>query len=216
MKVIVVANGTLPRAEIKPEGNTPIVAADGGGRHCLQLGIVPQVLIGDFDSLSDDEIRELEAAGSTLYRYPTDKDETDLELALDYALECGADEITLYGLLGGRWDMSFANILLLAAPRYSGVQFQVMAADTRLYILRAGETLKLTGHPGDTVSVIPFTPDVGGLSYTGLAWPLENASLAFGSPRGVSNRLVVDTAQIKLENGVALVVHISGSPNSPA
>jgi thiamine pyrophosphokinase len=210
MKFIIFANGTLKESTIKLDSHARILAADGGAQHCLQLGIIPEAVIGDFDSLSAQEIRQLESRGAVLHRYPADKDETDLELALDYALAAGADEIILYGLLGGRWDMSFANILLLAAPRYTGVHFQVIAEGTRMYILRGGESLDLTGETGETVSVLPLSPEIHGLVYQGLAWPLENASLLFGSPRGVSNRLVGHAARISLVDGVVLVVHTPG------
>lgn len=215
MEYIIFANGTLPKAQISLPVDAQVVAADGGARHCLQLGIVPQIVIGDFDSLTEDETKQLKIAGSVFIRHPADKDQTDLELALDFVVDRGADEIRLYGLLGGRWDMSFANIHLLASPRYTGVRFHIIAADANLYILRAGETLALTGDVGDTVSVIPCTNQISGLNYAGLAWHLENACLAFGSPRGVSNRLINEEAHIKLDEGVALIVHIPTSAIEP-
>jgi thiamine pyrophosphokinase len=216
MNVIVFANGVLPKTKFKLAPHAYIIAADGGAHHCLQLGIIPDTIIGDFDSLSNEDMAYFAQAGTFLKHYPADKDETDLELALNHAVERGAEHITLYGLLGGRWDMSFANILLLAAPRYSGIHFQVVAEGTRLYILRGGETLDLSGKLGDTVSVIPVTPNTRGLSYSGLTWSLKNAHLPIGSPRGVSNRLESDTAEITLEAGVVLVVHLLQNSEEPA
>lgn len=210
MKFIIIANGTLTASEIELDPHAHILAADGGAQHCLLLGIVPEAAIGDFDSLSAQEIRQLEASGTVLHRFPADKDETDLELALDYALSAGADEMVLYGLLGGRWDMSFANILLLAAPRYAGIRFQVITEGTNLYILRGGESLDLVGEVGDTVSVLPLGMALNGLNYSGLAWPLENANLPHSSPRGISNSMEGHSARISLEDGLALVIHLTG------
>lgn len=205
MKTVVFSNGILTNPDlIFPEG-TLIIAADGGARHCLESGIQPQVVIGDFDSLAEEEINTLSNAGSTLIPYPADKDETDLELALNYALENGATDITLIGLLGGRWDMSFANILLLASPRFSDIQFHIFDGKSEIFILRGNQSVDIHGTPGDIVSVIPISPEITGITYTNLEWPLENATLKVSSPRGVSNRLTTENATIKQDSGIALV-----------
>ncbi len=206
MHVTIFANGDLSQPEIKLSPETTIIAADGGARHALELGLIPQIVIGDFDSLTTAVRTTLEMRGCQLITHPTEKDETDLELALNHAQKLGATEITLHGLLGGRWDMSFANILLLAAPRYAGIKFKVIAGDDEIFILRGKAALEIKGNPGDSVSVIPLTSQVSGLSYSGLTWPLENAELNFGSPRGVSNRMSGEKARIELLEGVALVV----------
>ena len=201
---IIFANGELPETGIALPPDAVVIAADGGARHCLSLGITPKVVIGDFDSLSPAETAALEARGAQLIRYPAEKDETDLELALDYAIAAGAAEITLYALLGGRWDMSFANLLLLAAPRFDGLRFRISAGETAVHILRGGETLTLRGSPGETVSLVPLS-DLHGLTYRGLKWPLSNADLPFGTPRGVSNVLLGERAEISLAAGRAAV-----------
>jgi len=203
---IIIANGLLPETEIPIPLDALVIAADGGARHCLRLGITPQVVIGDFDSLTPAEIDTLKARGAQLLRHSADKDETDLELALDYAIRRGAREITCYGLLGGRWDMSFANLLLLAAPRFDGVRFRICAGKTAIHILRGGEHLTLHSKPGDTVSLLPLS-DLHGLTYRGLKWPLENAHLPFGAPRGVSNMLLGERGEISLATGRAAIFH---------
>ncbi|MFC1996877.1 thiamine diphosphokinase [Chloroflexota bacterium] len=208
-RITIFANGNIPSASIYLPPNQIILAADGGARHCLKLGIKPQVVIGDFDSLLDEEIAALEADNITLIRYPKDKDNTDLELAIDYAArELDARQITLYGLLGGRWDMTFANMLLLASPRYAGIKFQVIDGNTTAYILRGGETLDIQGQPGTTVSVIPLDSPAIGVTYQGLQWPLENTTLYFSNPRGVSNSMTTTQAKISLQQGILLVLKI--------
>jgi thiamine pyrophosphokinase len=205
MHTTIFANGEMTYRHVNLKMHTKIIAADGGAHHCLNLEIIPQVVIGDFDSLTPEELRSLENAGAQLIRYPVFKNETDLELALIYAIEHGATEITLFGLLGGRWDMSFANILLLASPRFEGIQFRVIHGNFEMFILRGGETLTLTGNPDDSVSVIPLGTHAEGITYTGLEWGLTKESLSFGSPKGVSNRIVNREAQINLDSGVLLV-----------
>jgi thiamine pyrophosphokinase len=204
----IIANGELPCSGLRLPEDAFIIAADGGGRHCLRLGLKPKVVIGDFDSLSTAEIAALEKTGAELLRYPADKDQTDLELALELALARGAQRVKLYGLLGGRWDMSFANLLLLAAPRYDPLQLSVLSAANEIHILRGGESLALSGALGDTISAIPVHGPASGLSYQGMQWPLENADLPAGTPRGVSNRLTAPQAQVRLEQGRLLLFHL--------
>jgi len=204
--MIIFANGNVTDIDSKFYSGKTFIAADGGAHHCIKLGIMPQIVIGDFDSLNQDELHLLEKSGAELIRYPTDKDQTDLELALDYAAEKGATEITLLGLLGGRWDMSFANVLLLSSPRYNHINFHIIDGNSEMYILRSGGTLELNGNPGDTVSVIPLSNLTSGITYSELEWSLESASLDFGSPRGVSNQMSSEVAHIKLDSGVLFII----------
>ena len=204
-KATIFANGEFTENSISLPEDGIVIAADGGAHHCLELGILPDVVIGDFDSLTEEEITNLENRHVELIRHPIDKDETDLELALNKALEIGATQITLYGLLGGRWDMSFANLLLLAMARFTGIRFRVLAGKTEAFLLRSGETLKLPGQSGDTVSAVPLSQTIEGLTYDGLRWPLENATLKLGTPRGVSNILINNPAHIHVDDGLLLV-----------
>jgi thiamine pyrophosphokinase len=208
-KATIFANGEITADSISLTDDEMVIAADGGARHCLNLEITPQVVIGDFDSLTEEETAILATKGAELIRYPPEKDETDLELALDYALETGASEITLYGLLGGRWDMTFANLLLLAASRYAGIEFHIKARGTTAYIVRGGETIELRAKPGTTVSIIPLDGPARGITYRGLQWPLEDATLPFGTPRGVSNVMVKKAAEILLREGTVAVFVIN-------
>ena len=207
MRAVIFANGQIHNSPLPIAEHDLLIAADGGARNVLRWGMVPHVLIGDYDSLERDELAGIERAGAMMVRFPENKDETDLELALDYALSHGAEEITLYGLFGGRWDMTFANLLLLAGAKYAGVRLVVIDNGSTLHILRSGGALRLNGSPGDIVSVLPLAGPAEGVSYEGLTWPLVNAVLPFGTPRGVSNTLAGSQAQITLKNGTLLVVH---------
>jgi len=209
MHILLLANGHIPTPLESFPPHDLLIAADGGARHAWQngKGKIPDVIIGDLDSLTPDEQAGYDRAGASLYRYPPEKDETDLELALDFALQQHATEITLYGLFGGRWDMTFANLFLLAAPKYAGVRLHVIDGDTDMYILRGGETLTLHGQPGDPLSSLPLNGDATGVTYTGLTYPLQNATLPFGTPRGVSNTMAAETAEISLQEGILLITH---------
>lgn len=210
MRAVIFANGHIEDLEHAHSLLRPgdfIIAADGGGLHCATMGIRPDALVGDMDSLPEALVVLFESGGSQVQRFSSDKDETDLELALLFALQRGAESLLLLGLLGGRWDMTLANLLLLAQPRFAGIPVQVVDGLDALYLLRGGETLALSGHPGDRVSVLPLNSQVNGLTYRGLAYPLQNAALPFGSPRGVSNTLLGSQAEISLTHGLVLCIH---------
>lgn len=178
------------------------IAADGGARNArLHLELAPHVLIGDLDSLDPETAAWLPEAVECL-RFPTSKDQTDLELAVDLAAARGAEEVAILGALGGRIDQMLGNILLLArAPR---VRLADHAAD--LWLVR-GETA-IAGRTGDTVSLIPLSPAAEGIETEGLLYPLRGETLRLGSTRGISNELVDPEARVRLARGLLLVVHL--------
>jgi thiamine pyrophosphokinase len=184
-----------------------IVGADGGAARALAWGLVPQVVIGDMDSLPAGALAELERHQVRFIRHPRAKDETDLELALTFAAEQGAHEIVILGALGGRLDHTLANVLLLALPRLAGIPVRIARGAQEAILLRDGESVSLQGQPGDLVSLLPWGGDARGVTTEGLAWPLEGAILRFGFSRGVSNEMTARQARIALNHGYLLVVH---------
>jgi len=209
MRIILFANGELPypdqaRALIRPDDF--ILCADGGARHAMSLGLTPDRVVGDFDSLDSTDLLRLSRDGAELDVYPRDKDYTDLELALQVARDLRPEEVILLGALGGRLDQTLANIFLLARPEYATLRVTLVNGPERAWVVR--DELVVRGRPGDILSVIPLTPDVTGLTYHhGLRWPLTDAALPFGSSRGVSNELVAEEARLSLKTGVILVVY---------
>jgi thiamine pyrophosphokinase len=210
-QAIIFANGELNYSptlinEIQPDDL--IIAADGGAIHCRRLGIRPHVVIGDFDSLRPEDLVTLEAEDAQLIRYPSHKDETDLELAFRHAAQQGCRQITVIGALGARWDMSVANILLAAYLPFEGMQVRLLDGHQELTLLHAGETLTMHGEPGDTLSLIPLTARAEGISTHGLEYALKDEDLQFGSPRGVSNVFTAKQANITLRRGMLMCVVI--------
>ncbi len=210
MRAVIFANG-----EIRDAGRLRdflraddwIIAADGGARHCRRLGLKPAVLIGDLDSLTPAEARRREKAGVTLIPFPEAKDQTDLELALAYAIDHGADEIVILGGLGRRWDQTVGNLLLPAAERYARVPVRLLDGDDEIEILRGPNDVILNGTTGDVVSLIPLSDQAEGITTSGLAYPLRDESLPLGSTRGISNVLTGESCQISLRRGILLCFH---------
>lgn len=211
MRAIIFLNGVInnyPQISHWLRDDDYLIAADGGARHCAALGLRPAVLVGDLDSIPPELLAEYEESGVLIERHPPRKDETDLELAVGRAITDGADEILLLGALGGRLDQTLANLLL---PARHDWPVPILLADGRQLarVLRGGESVTLTGSPGDTVSVVPMSAEVTGITYTGLEYPLVNATLGLGTTQGVSNRMAEKSATIRIARGILMVVQES-------
>lgn len=208
MKAVIFANGTIDNSDSAISGNDLIIAADGGTQHCLSSGITPDVVIGDLDSLTADNINELQIANVEIIRYPAKKDQTDLELALKLAIDRGADEIVVFGAMGGRWDMSIANILLPAEQNLSNATIRIIDGRHEIMLLRAGKEMIFHGKKGDIFSLIPLGRDALGITTIGLEYPLKDDLLRLGSSRGISNLFIENSATVSLKQGLLLCVHI--------
>ncbi len=213
MTVLLFANGEIAQVEwIRPflPDATAIIAADGGTRHLHRLGVYPDVVIGDMDSLPGNVKSWLETADSPqLFTYPTAKNETDLELALQYACQTYHDDIYLFGAWGGRLDQSLANVLLLTHPAWRDRQIVLLEEKERVWLITADSAIH--GSIGDTVSLIPLSNDVFIHHTTGLLWPLHQEPLVFGLARGISNTLTAETATISIQSGLLLCVQAVSS-----
>ncbi len=201
MHILIVANGWLSQPISLPPYDL-IIAADGGARHCLDNQLKPNFVIGDLDSLDEPALAELEAAGAQIIRYPTRKDFTDLELALQHAINLGAVEVTLLAALGERWDQTCANILLCAAQ--TAFKVKILDGKQELHFVHGGETLEIHAAVGKTVSLISLSETTQGITTENLEYPLHNEDLAFGSTRGVSNVLSQSPAIIQVARGLLL------------
>jgi thiamine pyrophosphokinase len=209
MKAIIIANGQIHDSDLHRSLITPtdlIVCANGGADNALALGLTPDVVIGDLDSLDSDLQAQLESEGCQILAHPARKDETDLELALYYAIEHGVDEILILGALGGRIDQTLANVLLLALPESRSVKTKIINGRQEVFLIR--DEVLIEGQVGDTLSLLPLTEEVTGIYTEGLEYPLENDTLHLGPARGVSNVLTAPQAWVHVGQGLLLAVII--------
>ena len=207
MGVLIFANGEMVDvAWTRPflSQSSHIIAADGGTRHLFRLGVPPDVVIGDMDSLTEEVSSWLAEAGSDMIRYDPVKDETDLELALLYAQKFD-EEILLFGALGGRLDQMLANILLLAHPALVDCSITLVERYERAWLITS--QTEFSGQEGDTVSLIPLDGDVVVKQTIGLRWPLIDSVLSFGLARGVSNVMTAVSASVEVASGKLLCIH---------
>jgi len=208
MRTIIFANGDAPDQKTIERWITPtdrIIAADGGTRNALFVGITPHVVIGDLDSLAEADRAELERAGVQFIVYPTHKDYTDLELAIRYALEQGATELVLFSALGGRWDQSLANLMLLSLPALAHVTTRIIDGAVSIEVIR--DRAEITGRVGDTLSLIAMKGDAHGVTIEGCEYPLSDATLPFGATLGISNVLNQTNVKITVKQGQILALH---------
>lgn len=181
-----------------------LVGADNGASFFARFGVQPDVVIGDLDSLPADELAALKAAGVRVERYPVRKDQTDLELAVEWALAAGAKDVLIFGALGWRWDMTLANMLLLARPAYRKARLRLVDGDQAIMLVRPGEMVELPGRPGDIVSLVPLVGDATGVTSRGLEYRLDDDRLPFGATLGISNTIVATSATLFVGEGLLL------------
>jgi thiamine pyrophosphokinase len=210
MYAVIVANAPKlnpePHAELIRAADL-LIAADGGAIPLVQLGVLPAIVIGDLDSLDLSTQQFLIERDVLLHRFPRAKDETDLELALLYAAEQGAQQIDVLGALGGRWDHTLANVALLAMPALARCRVRLLESNQSLLLVR--DSLELHGAQGDTISLIPLTATVQGITTRGLLYALADATLSFEHARGISNVLLEPPGCVTIGSGLLLVVQHS-------
>jgi thiamine pyrophosphokinase len=185
-----------------------LIAADGGGRHCLEAGCAPQVIIGDLDSIAQSELQELVSLGTEVLTHPVRKNETDLELAIGYAMKKGVKEIIILSALGGRWDHTLGNIMLLASTRFEPARIRIIDHNQEIDLIRAGDIHVITGNPGDIVSLIPVHNTVVGVTTSGLEYKLNGNALVFGATLSLSNTLNSKQATVAIEEGLLICIVI--------
>jgi thiamine pyrophosphokinase len=181
-----------------------VVAADGGARYALDAGVVPDLIVGDMDSLR--ETREIEERGVSLELHPVRKDKMDGHLAVLAVRDRGATAVDLLCAAGGRFSALFAVPHILLAAERSGIRATMVADWGRAFVLEGGSRT-VAGDPRDSVSVFPFTGSASGVTLEGFGYPLENARLQMGDTLGFHNELAGRAASVSVQQGALLVIH---------
>jgi thiamine pyrophosphokinase len=206
--VVLVLNGILhpdPRLLSILDRAEYLIAADGGANWLAAQDHVPDLLVGDMDSVEPEVLDRLRAQGCRIEQHPAQKDETDAELALQAAIALSPQEITVLGALGGRIDHTLGNLALLAMPGLDGIATYIWDGVSVTWLVT--ESTEIWGAPGDTVSLIPWGGDAVGIVTEGLAYPLQGETLGMGPSRGISNVLAEVPARVTVQAGRLLVVH---------
>jgi thiamine pyrophosphokinase len=220
MRAVVLADGASTTREALEaawpgwsDGVSLVVAADGGARLSLPLGLTIDRWVGDADSIDPVALEGLRGRGVTIQLVDRDKDASDTELAILDALGAGATDVTIVGALGGpRLDHALANIGLLSLPALGTVSSRLLDPAARVSLIRApgvdGEPVRaeLRGRTGDIVSLLAAGGDVAGVTTEQLRYPLRDEPLPAGPARGLSNVRLAPVAAVTVRRGHLLVV----------
>ena len=177
-----------------------IIAADGGYDSLVRHGYIPDLLIGDFDSIGS-ELPE----GVRTIPYPKEKDETDMFLAYGEGARLGYTEFVMLGATGGRLDHTYANLSLLLYAKERGHNVTVMDSHGIIFCLK-DEAISLAGSTGATFSVFAIGSEALGVSIKGAKYEAENVTLSPSFPLGVSNEFTDTDARISVKKGALLVI----------
>jgi len=208
-RVLVVSGGLAPdAAEVGPlPSGAFVIAADSGLEHAAVLGLRVDVLVGDLDSAAEAAVRAAEAGGVRIERHPVDKEATDLELALEHALELGATRVTVVSGGGGdRLDHHLAELVLLASARFAPLHIDARIGPARAIAIHADEAVDLAGEAGAMLTLIALGGPATGVTTAGLRWPLRGETLHPGSTRGVSNEIGSGPVRVEISGGSLLAV----------
>jgi thiamine pyrophosphokinase len=207
-RIIIFANGELAdlqKARSLLQPNDYVICADGGTRHARTLDVKPDLIIGDMDSIEKAQLQKLQEGDVSLELFPHDKNETDLELAINRAVELNPEQIVIIAALGGRLDQTIANISLLTDLRLSKLDIRLDDGVEEIFFCR--NQGQVYGSRGDILSLIPWQGAVSDVETTNLKWPLRKETLYPDKTRGISNEMTGHTASISIGSGLLLVVH---------
>ncbi len=211
MKVLLITGGDVDFASaagfLKEYQEPYVVAVDGGLDSVEKLSLVPDCIVGDFDTIAKERLAPYKERGVHFETHRPEKDNTDTELALLYALEQpGVTEVAVLGALGKRFDHALGNLHILLHGLKKGVFCYLADAYNRIYLLDGPRSFRKGETFGNYISFIPFTEQVTGVNLTGFKYPLHEATLVLGNSLGISNEIIGEEARMELSEGIVICV----------
>ena len=210
MKALLIANGCVENIQFYKEEVLSqthydiIICADGGIKNTLKLGLLPNIVMGDLDSIDVNALDIIKKENIEIMKYPKEKDETDTELVLDYLIDRGYESVTMIGCLGNRMDHSLANIYLLKKLLKNRVKAHII--DDKNDITLIDDEIVFVNKRNSIVSLIPLTDQVDGITSEGLYYPLDNSVMVKDKPYGISNIVVENYAKVQINSGELLIL----------
>ncbi|MEP6758594.1 MAG: thiamine diphosphokinase [Actinomycetota bacterium] len=202
--IVVCAGGPVRATPPMFNPDALVIAADAGVHEAERLGLRVDLLVGDLDSADPSAVARVEASGGRVERHSPDKDASDLELALVAAAVAGARRVLVLGGDGGRFDHVLGNAFLMASPRFAELRIDAVLGAALIYVVR--DERALDGIPEELVSLFAVGGPARGVTTDGLRWRLDGEELMPGSTRGLSNEFIGTAANVRVGEGVVLVV----------
>ncbi|MBM7563349.1 thiamine diphosphokinase [Paenibacillus sacheonensis] len=205
-RIIIVTGGRLGEWAIPIIGpDDYIIGADAGALFLVRHGIRPDIALGDFDSVTAEELDQIRRFSGETHDYdPIDKDYTDTELAWRLAVDKNPREIVMVGALGTRFDHTLANVHLLRLAARANVPACLMDEHNRIRLVT--RKLRIADHGFSYISLLPLSETVTGITLSGFQYPLHEATIEIGQSIGISNRLQEHEGLIEIDGGLLLVI----------
>lgn len=208
-KIAIVGGGPeehIPSLHEYNEDEVIWIGADHGAISLIRQGIRPTFAVGDFDSITDDEMDQIVNQSEKVEEHPVEKDETDLEIALKKALHYEPQELYLFGVTGGRLDHELSNLQLLYPLDEQQIRGIIIDKSNWVELKRPGTYEVLHNQKYPYLSFIPFTPVIKGLTLSSFYYPLEDATVKWGSTLCISNKLISEKGTFSFHEGILLLV----------
>lgn len=207
MTGIIVANGSIEDYSFYKkyfDKKHLVIGVDGGAFHLKKIGIKPDILLGDFDSILKEDYENYCKAGVEILKYPEKKDATDTEIAIDEGIKRGCSQIILIGVTGSRLDHSLSNIFSLKKILDKGIKGMIVDKYNEIYLIK--DKINIKYEKGYKLSLLPVTDKVEGITTKGLYYKLTDATIGLGSSFGVSNEFIDDSAEVSISKGLLMVI----------
>ncbi|WP_066194014.1 MULTISPECIES: thiamine diphosphokinase [Gracilibacillus] len=208
MKIGIVAGGperALASLSTYKEDIDIWIAADAGAIYLMQYHLPIHVAIGDFDSISEEQRHDIQQEAERYKAYPKEKNETDLELAVEEAFRYQPSAILLFGVTAGRLDHELANIQLLYRLMDQGVDVTIVDRHNQIRMFQPG-TYRVLANTSELISFVPLSPVVKGLTLHGFYYALEDYSLHWGSTRCISNQIIAHHGTFSFDEGILIMI----------
>lgn len=210
-QALLIAGGTLnltyAEGYIKEKKFDCIIAIDNGLKYADELGLKPTIIVGDFDTAQKSLVdRYSQDTSITVVRLIPEKDATDTETAVDYAIRMKYDEIIFLGAMGGRFDHTLANLHMLYRLSVHDIPGYLLDDKNRVRILTHSIQLHKDELLGTYVSILPFDRPVEKLTLKGFKYPLWEYTLLPGTSIGISNEVVEEICEISFEKGILILI----------
>jgi thiamine pyrophosphokinase len=205
MKVLIVTGGERPEKGLLKEksfSSSMVIAADRGAEYCLNAGIFPDMVVGDMDSLPAGFQDELISKGIEIRRFDYRKDMTDTQIAVDAAIEKGADEIEILAGTGSRFDHSLANVHLLFRAMKQGIKAKIITGMHEIFLIE--RKAMIVNEAGAVVSFLPLGHYAKGITLKGFEYETDNIDMDISFPIGVSNVICSNSAEVIVSDGILI------------
>lgn len=183
-----------------------IIAVDKGLEMCYYNNILPNIIVGDFDSVNGKILETFKKKQITVREYNPNKDATDTQLAIEHAIEIKSDKITIFGATGDRIDHMLGNLHIMCIPLKKGIECCILDEKNKISLINQYIEIEKNTQYGKYVSFIPLTSKVSKVTLKGFKYPLYEYDFTYGNSIGISNEIAEETAKVEIGEGILIMV----------